>query len=63
VRVVVEAGSRGVALYEKRGFRRSRREEFGTFFDTGREGYWQVVWGPGGVGRGERRVERVRGDD
>jgi hypothetical protein len=59
----MKASPRGVALYEKSGFRRLRREEFGAFFDTGGDGYWQMVWEPEGVGGEERRVERIRGDD
>jgi hypothetical protein len=34
----MKASPRGVALYEKSGFRRLKREEFGAFFDSGGEG-------------------------
>ena len=44
VPIVMKASPKGVALYERNGFRRVRREEFGEFFDTGGEGYWQMVW-------------------
>ena len=63
VLVVMEASPRGVALYEKNGFRRLRREEFGAFFDTEGDEYWRMVWEPEGGGGEERRMGRVRGDD
>jgi len=63
VPVVMKASPTGVALYEKSGFRRLRREEFGAFFDTEGDEYWRMVWEPEGGGGEERRMGRVRGDD
>ena len=69
VPVVMKASPNGVVFYEKvaaavvvgGGFRRLRREAFDAFFETGGEGYWQMVWEPeGGKGRWfERALEKV----
>ena len=67
VPVVMKASPSGVAFYEKAageagpgtwgGFRRLRREAFDAFFETGGEGYWQMVWEP--EGGKERWFERA----
>jgi hypothetical protein len=60
--VVMKADPRAASLHEESGFRQLKREEFGAFFDTGRVGYWQMVWESGGVGGGEAGGEG-KGED
>jgi GNAT superfamily N-acetyltransferase len=54
VPIVMKASPKGVGLYERAGFRRLKKEGFGDFFEESGEGYWQMVWEPGGCqGEGE----------
>ena len=46
VSVLVKASPKGVELYEKAGFEKVEKEDFGVYFDTGGQGFWKMAWAP-----------------
>jgi hypothetical protein len=62
VPIAVRASIICLGMYEKAGFRRTKRFDVDHLFDTGKEGVWTLIWEPlgGSEGMCGRRSLRIR---